>query len=57
MHQSYYRFDVPTYQFFCQATVGAILLDGDYTVSGKVLIAPIEGKGRFTAEIGKYVFY
>lgn len=31
-------------------------LDGDYTVTGKILIAPIEGAGKFTADVGKTQF-
>lgn len=32
-----------------------MVLNGDYIVSGRILIAPIEGKGKFVAEIGKLV--
>lgn len=52
-----YSFDIPTLKIFCDATVDEILLDGDYTIHGKVLVAPIEGEGRFTAKIGKYGLY
>lgn len=32
---------------------GKLDLDGDYKISGKMLIAPIEGSGKFSAGIGK----
>ncbi|RZC36740.1 uncharacterized protein BDFB_006178, partial [Asbolus verrucosus] len=48
---SQFDFDVPNLQWFCKATIDDIRLDGDYSVSGKVLLAPIEGKGKFVASI------
>lgn len=49
----HFSFDVSKYEFFCGLKIPNVRLEGDYTVSGRVLIAPIEGKGKFTAEIGK----
>ncbi|XP_060517809.1 uncharacterized protein LOC132696792 [Cylas formicarius] len=46
-----FDYDIPGFQFFCEATIPGLNLEGDYTVTGRVLIAPIEGKGRFTAKI------
>lgn len=46
-----FDFDVSNYEFFCGAKIPGLVLDGDYAVTGRVLIAPIEGKGKFTAEI------
>ncbi|KAL3282196.1 hypothetical protein HHI36_005390 [Cryptolaemus montrouzieri] len=46
-------YDVPNQQFFCGGFVDHLSLAGRFKVSGKVLIAPIEGEGNFKAEIGK----
>ncbi|CAG9768275.1 unnamed protein product [Ceutorhynchus assimilis] len=48
---SRFDFDVPNHQFFCQASVENISLEGQYKVTGRILIAPIEGNGKFTAQI------
>ncbi|KAK9888495.1 hypothetical protein WA026_000746 [Henosepilachna vigintioctopunctata] len=48
-----FDFDVPNLQFFCSGWVDKLELDGKYNVSGKILIAPIEGDGTFTASVGK----
>ncbi|KAJ3654887.1 hypothetical protein Zmor_014040 [Zophobas morio] len=48
---SQFDFDVPGLQWFCKATINPIKLVGDYTVTGKILLAPIEGSGKFTAGI------
>ncbi|XP_030766704.1 protein takeout-like [Sitophilus oryzae] len=50
-HFTRFDFDVPNLQFFCDADIDNLELDGDYTVHGKVLVAPIEGKGRFTVHV------
>ncbi|XP_050308638.1 protein takeout-like [Anthonomus grandis grandis] len=46
-----FDFDVSNYEFFCEAKIPGVVLEGDYSVSGRILIAPIEGKGKFKAEI------
>ncbi|KAL1490584.1 hypothetical protein ABEB36_013253 [Hypothenemus hampei] len=48
---SRFDFDVANLQFFCNATLSNMLLEGDYTVNGRVLIAPVVGSGTFTAAI------
>ncbi|XP_050309980.1 uncharacterized protein LOC126745968 [Anthonomus grandis grandis] len=48
---SKFDFDVPNYQFFCNAVVDKLSLEGNYQVNGRILIAPIEGNGKFNAEI------
>ncbi|XP_044268677.1 uncharacterized protein LOC123013889 [Tribolium madens] len=48
---SQFDFDVPNLQWFCKATIDNMDLTGDYTVTGKILLAPIEGKGKFVAGI------
>lgn len=48
---SRFDFDVPNLQFFCYASFPGLTLEGDYKIDGKILIAPIEGSGRFTAKI------
>ncbi|XP_044750407.1 uncharacterized protein LOC123310806 [Coccinella septempunctata] len=48
-----FDFDVPNLQFFCGGWVEKLDLEGKYKVSGKILIAPIEGEGTFTATVGK----
>jgi len=56
---SRFDFDVPNLQFFCEAKIPGLYLEGDYTVKGTVLVAPIEGSGKFTANIDScdvYVF-
>ncbi|KAH1024379.1 hypothetical protein HUJ05_003870 [Dendroctonus ponderosae] len=37
--------------FFCTAKIHKMKLAGDYTVTGKILVAPIQGGGKFTAGI------
>ncbi|CAG9769359.1 unnamed protein product [Ceutorhynchus assimilis] len=46
-----FDFDVPNYEFFCEAKIPGVSLEGDYSLTGRILIAPIEGKGKFTAHI------
>ncbi|KAF7282502.1 hypothetical protein GWI33_002605 [Rhynchophorus ferrugineus] len=46
-----FDFDVPNLQFFCDANIPSLKLEGDYDVNGRILIAPIVGKGRFTANV------
>ncbi|XP_066156554.1 uncharacterized protein [Euwallacea fornicatus] len=46
-----FEFDVPNHQFFCTAKIANLVLEGDYLVTGRILIAPIEGKGKFSAEV------
>ncbi|XP_066251415.1 uncharacterized protein [Euwallacea similis] len=46
-----FDFDVSTHQFFCAAKIANMIIEGDYVVAGKILIAPIEGRGKFSAEI------
>ncbi|XP_048521145.1 uncharacterized protein LOC109537269 isoform X1 [Dendroctonus ponderosae] len=48
---SQFDFDVPNLQFFCTAKIHKMKLAGDYTVTGKILVAPIQGGGKFTAGI------
>lgn len=50
-------FDVPNLQFFCGGWVENLKLEGKYKVTGKLLIAPIEGEGTFTATVGTYKKY
>lgn len=33
-----------------------ISLEGLFTVNGKILVAPIEGSGKFTAAVGKKMY-
>ncbi|XP_023014640.2 protein takeout [Leptinotarsa decemlineata] len=46
-----FDFDVPNLQFFCDATLKELHLEGDYTVTGKILLAPIVGSGKFNASV------
>uniref|UniRef100_A0A6P7G0V7 Uncharacterized protein LOC114334791 n=1 Tax=Diabrotica virgifera virgifera TaxID=50390 RepID=A0A6P7G0V7_DIAVI len=46
-----FDFDVPNLQFFCDCQIQDLKLRGNYTVTGKILLAPIEGKGTFTASV------
>ncbi|CAH1163962.1 unnamed protein product [Phaedon cochleariae] len=48
---SRFEFDVPNMQFFCDADLGEMIIKGNYTVNGKILIAPIVGSGTFVASI------
>ncbi|XP_045471922.1 uncharacterized protein LOC123678764 [Harmonia axyridis] len=48
-----FDFDVPNLQFFCGGHVEKLELEGKYKVTGKILIAPIQGEGVFTATVGK----
>lgn len=48
-----FRFDVEKYEFRAKAIVKPISLEGDYKVNGRILVAPIEGQGQFTAAIGE----
>lgn len=49
----FYSFDVPNLSWNCKAIIDRMFLTGLYKVTGKVLVAPIEGKGTFTANISK----
>ncbi|CAG9857659.1 unnamed protein product [Phyllotreta striolata] len=46
-----FDFDVPNMQFFCECSIRQLRLKGNYTVKGKILIAPIEGSGTFEASV------
>ncbi|XP_049822910.1 protein takeout [Aethina tumida] len=48
---SKFEFDVEKYEFRAKAIVKPISLEGDYKVNGRILVAPIEGQGQFTAAI------
>lgn len=50
MHFS--SFDLKTLEFFADAIIPSLDLIGNYTVVGRILIAPIEGSGKFTASVG-----
>ncbi|XP_056641288.1 uncharacterized protein LOC130447991 isoform X3 [Diorhabda sublineata] len=46
-----FDFDVPNLQFFCDCNINCLTLKGNYTVSGKIFVAPILGSGTFTASV------
>ncbi|CAH1099571.1 unnamed protein product [Psylliodes chrysocephalus] len=48
---SKFDFDVPNLQFFCECTINNLQLRGNYSVTGKILVAPIVGSGTFTASV------
>ncbi|KAL1490583.1 hypothetical protein ABEB36_013252 [Hypothenemus hampei] len=47
---SRFDFDVPNLQFFCNLSLNKLFLEGQYLISGRILVAPLEGSGNFTAE-------
>ncbi|KAG5895537.1 hypothetical protein JTB14_010681 [Gonioctena quinquepunctata] len=48
---SRFDFDVPNLQFFCDVDINRLNLEGNYTVTGKILLAPIVGEGNFVASV------
>jgi len=51
---NYYSYDPVNYNLFIDLqNPKSIMLDGDYEISGKVLILPIVGKGKCKISLGK----